>query len=145
MFLKIVYGLSFSFLWFSLIESSQASHAEGLGSSSMSLAELNQQTMVYLPHPDKPEVTVPMTCSFAYDQAIELLKDNDNLKNLVGARYMTRLFEENYGPVIELFDNVCDMRKPITKDEEEIKRLLKEHYAPSKKSKGLGGWGDDDE
>lgn len=106
---------------------------------------LNSEPIVYVKNPERPSYTVPMTSSFAFDKAKELLKSGISEQTHIGAEIMVTLFTKKYSLVMELFDSVCDERDPsqLHKSIDTLERLLIDHF--SDKKTRLGGWEEEDE
>ena len=72
------------------------------------------------------------------------LSSNLYKKMYEGAQLMVRLYNDKYGPAVELFDNICDIRGKIDKPFETLMEILSRHYS-AKKSGRLGGWEEEEE
>lgn len=81
-------------------------------------------------NPDYSSTMVQLTKPFAYDRAQELLKSKNSSETRMGTQLMIRLYNSNYGPVINLFDMACDERgELLRKSIETLEILLKEHFS----------------
>ena len=106
---------------------------------------LNSEDIISVKNPERPSYTVPMTVSFAFDRAKELLKSGISEQTRIGTEIMVTLFTKKYLPVVELFDSICDERdsSKLNRGIDTLERLLIEHF--SDKKTRLGGWEEDDE
>ncbi|MBR1734926.1 MAG: hypothetical protein IJ730_05715 [Alphaproteobacteria bacterium] len=106
---------------------------------------LNAEPIVYVKNPERPSYTVPMTSSFAFDKAKELLKSGVSEQTRIGTEIMITLFTEKYTPAIELFDSICDERNlsQLSKSIDTLEKILVSHF--SGKKTRLGGWEEEDE
>lgn len=106
---------------------------------------LNSEPIVYVKNPERQSYTVPMTSSFAFDKAKELLKSGVREQARIGAEIMITLFTEKYAPAMELFDSICDERNPsqLSKSIDTLEKILVSHF--SGKKIRLGGWEEEDE
>ena len=106
---------------------------------------LNSEPMVYVKNPEMQSCAVPMTSSFAFDKARELLKSGISEQTRIGAEIMITLFTKKYTPAMELFDSICDERNPLqlSKGIDTLEKILVSHF--SDKKVRLGGWEEEDE
>lgn len=106
---------------------------------------LNSEPIVYVENPERQSYTVPMTSSFAFDKAKELLKSGVSEQTRIGVEIMVTLFTKKYTPAIELFDSICDERNPsqLSKSVDTLEKILVSHF--SDKKTRLGGWEEEDE
>lgn len=106
---------------------------------------LNSELIIYVKNPERPSYIVPMTASFAFDKAKELLKSDISEQARIGTEIMVTLFTKKYTPVIELFDSICDERDSpeLHKSMDTLERILIEHFSDNRPR--LGGWEEEDE